>query len=172
MYSPSTEKTNSSVDWYRTIVLVDSSYLVLHDFFKANSNHKYDFIFHIGDSVVFSDKKNVLSLKKDALTFNIISSNKKHKFSVKEGFTSIGGKNVNTNYIQYTINVNGDFHSFFIFTPENNKNIKIETKYKADGAGLIVKQKNKRAQTLLFLNPCSKTVEILNKNTDKPFEIF
>jgi len=146
--------------------------LVLHDFFKANGNHRYDFLLHVGDSVVFSDKKNVLSLKKNALTFNIISSNKKHKFAVKEGFTSIDGKNVNTNYIQYTINVNGDFHSFFIFTPDNKQDIQIETKYKADGAGLVVKQKNKRTKTLLFLNPCSKTVEILNKNTDKPFEIF
>lgn len=172
MYSPSTEKTNSSVDWYRAIVLVDSSYLVLHDFFKANGKHKYDFLFHVGDSVVFSDKKNVLSLKKDALTFNIISSNKKRKFAVKDGFTSIDGKNVNTNYIQYTINVNGDFHSFFIFTPDNKNDIKIETKFNVDGVALIVKQKNKRAQTLLFLDSSSKTVEILNKSTDKPFEIF
>ena len=172
MHSPSSEKTNSSVDWYRTIVLVDSSYLVLHDFLKANGNHKYDFLFHVGDSVVFSDKKNVLSLKKDALTFNIISSNKKQQFALENGFTSLDGKNVNTNYAQYTINVNGDFHSFFIFTPDNNNDIKIETKLNADGAVLIVKQKNKQTNRLLFLNPCSKTVKLLNKSTDKPFEIF
>lgn len=92
--------------------------------------------------------------------------------AVKEGFTSIEGKNVNTKYIQYTINMNGDLHSFFIFTPDYKKDFKIEKKINADGAALIVKQKNKRAHTLLFLNPGSKTVEILKKSTDKPFEIF
>ena len=172
MHSPSTEKTNSSVDWYRSVVLVDSSYVVLHDFFKADSTHTYDFLFHVGDSVVLSDKKNGLSLSKSELKFNIISTNKKIKMAVKEGFTSIEGKNVNTKYIQYTINMNGDLHSFFIFTPDYKKDFKIEKKINADGAALIVKQKNKRAHTLLFLNPGSKTVEILKKSTDKPFEIF
>jgi hypothetical protein len=171
MHSPSTEQTNSSVDWYRSVVLVDSSYVVVHDFFKAAGTHTYDFLFHVGDSVVFSDKKNGLSLNKSALTFNIVSTNKKQSLALKDGFTSSKGKNVRTKYVQYTINVNGDFHSFFLFTPDI-KGLKVETKYTADGAGLIVKQKNKKAKTLLFLNPGSKTVEILKRSTDKPVEIF
>lgn len=173
MYSPSSEKTNSSVDWYRTIVLIDSSYVVLHDFFKAKGTHKYDILFHVGDSLIFSHQKNILSLKNKTITFNIISPDKKHTgtLALKEGFTSVDGRNIHTNYAQYTFQVNGEFHSFFIFTP-NKKDIKMKVKSKTDGAGLEVKQKNKPTKTFLFLNPDAKTLELFNTKTNKPFDIF
>lgn len=173
MYSPSSEKTNSSVDWYRTIVLIDSSFVVLHDFFKTNGSHKYDILFHFGNSEVISDKKNILSLKNKAITFNIISPDKNHKgkLAFKEGFTSIDGKNIHTNYAQYTFQVSGEFHSFFILTP-NEKGNKMEVKSNANGAGLKIKQKNKPTKTFLFLNPDAKTVEVFNAKSNKQFDIF
>ncbi|VBB48564.1 hypothetical protein TRIP_D450019 [uncultured Paludibacter sp.] len=173
MHSPADEKTNSSVDWYRSIVLIDSACLILHDFFKTESRHSYELLFHFSDSVNILKGNNTLSIDKNSTKINIFPVDKNiiENLSIKEGFINVDGKNIKAPYAQYTINANGDLHSFIIFTPRNKNEFKIKTLANSDGAGLKIKINNKN-RTLLFPNPDCKSLNIFKKNTQNQFEIF
>lgn len=173
MHSPADDKTNSSVDWYRSIVLVDSTCLIVHDFFKTENSHSYELLFHFSDSVNVSQENNALAVDKNSTKINIFPADKKiiENLSIEEGLISVDGKNIKAPYTRYTINANGDVHSFIIFSPKNKEELKVKTSSNLQGAGLKLKI-NKKNRTLLFPNPDCNSFSIFKKKTQNQFEIF
>ncbi len=173
MHSPSSDPTNSSVDWHRSIALVNDDYLVLHDFFKTTGEHTYELLFHFDLAEVDLKPKNILSVTKDNTKINFISTNTNNidEIILQKGLISIEGVNKTAPVVIYSLKSVGDLHSFIVFTPQSEDSLEIEQFINEDGTGIQIKERNGKITTLLFPNSGRSTFSAFGKKTNKMFEI-
>ena len=173
MHSPSSEGANSSVDWYRSLVLIDDTYLVLHDFFETAGEHDYEFLFHFDKADVSLEENQVLSVKREETVHFIPADKRKiNSIEVKEGLISIKGKTERAPIAVYRMNAKGNFHSFIVFASQNESDVDLNEFISDDGSALQISRSNNRTKTLLFPNAKCKSFSAFGKQTSKNFEIY
>lgn len=173
MHSPSTEETNSAVDWYRSVALINDKYLVLHDYFKATGKHKYELLFHFDIAHVNLKPNNILTVTKDNTKMNFVPSgtNSIETIELEEGLISIEGVTKRAPMVIYNLKGEGDLHSFIVFAPESETPIEMKELINEDGAGLQIKESNGKTTTLLFPNSTADEFSVFGKKTSKKFDI-
>lgn len=173
MHSPASEEANSSVEWYRSLVLINDKYLILHDFFKTAGKHDYELLFHFDKAKASLEQNRILSVKKEETIFFVPADKNKIKdIEIKEGLISIGGKTERAPMAVYRMKATGDLHSFIVFAPKNKPEIHLKEFISADGAALQMKEKNNRTTTLLLPNTGCEHFSAFGKQTSGNVKIY
>lgn len=173
MHSPASEEANGSVEWHRSLVLIHHKYLVLHDHFKATGEHDYELLFHFDRADVSVNRNKILTVKK-VETIRFIPANNAliDKIEISEGLIAVNGKTERAPIASYHMKASGDLHSFMLFTPQNDSDVKLAETTLEKGAALQIKTKNQPTVTLLFANQTGVSVSAFGKQTSKTFEII
>jgi hypothetical protein len=124
MISPASEPTNSSVTWYRDIVLVKNNYMVIHDCFDSPGNHEFETLFHFHLSEIISNQedKRIIIKSEETLSFIPVDNTLFTGLKISKAYLSIKGKSVLAPVVSYVFNGQGTIHSAFLIKPVKKEN--------------------------------------------------
>lgn len=116
MVSPASDETNRGVNWTRDVILVADKYLLIHDFFDTDAQHRYETIFRFADIKVspVRSTNRLLIDSGDKLALMPVSQGDSAKLNIKEGYFGTHAKNIKTPTSIYESIHQGPFHSSFL----------------------------------------------------------
>ncbi|MGD8780810.1 MAG: heparinase II/III family protein [Ignavibacteria bacterium] len=121
--SPETDETNSGVKWTRDVALILDKYLIIHDWFECDGQHKYETVFRFADIKVnpVQSTNKLLIDPGDKIALIHVSEGDPAELIMEEAYFGSHAKNIKTPTSIYQLSNNGTLHSTFLIKGINNK---------------------------------------------------
>ncbi|HNW57299.1 MAG TPA: alginate lyase family protein [Bacteroidales bacterium] len=166
MISPSSEETNSSVNWYRSVVLVRDDFAIIYDQFEGTGEHSFEILFHLPVCKITKNDESGSIRIDDQLEIIPCDISLIDKLELKDGQLSVKGINRPAQYASYNLHGFDTVHSSFILYPVNKspENMKIQQVIRNKDISLILTDSKGSKETIEFKDKQVKTSGV--KNTE------
>lgn len=176
MVSPDSEPANNSVNWSRSLVLVNDEFLILHDKFDSREEHSYKILFHFPPSDVSKRNERPALLVKGTTPIAIVPANpgRIKNLVLSDGEVSVKGKGMPAPMASFEISGNGSVHSLIVFIPgvEDLSQIRMEQESNDAGTGVVIYRSNSKKTVILLRNPEADKLSLFGRSTKKLVETF
>ncbi|MGE0020318.1 MAG: heparinase II/III family protein [Draconibacterium sp.] len=171
MISPSTEKTNQSVNWIRNLALIRNDYLLIYDYFDANESHNYEILLHLPQVEVEIDEAEKTFLIKTESPVALIPANKETYKRLKpdQSYISVNAQDVMAPLVSYEME-GSQAHSVLVATPDTELNIKQEIL--DNGIVLTIEHTPGKKDIILFRKPGALSFQYKKYITEDWIAVF
>ncbi|WP_081210682.1 alginate lyase family protein [Salegentibacter sediminis] len=172
MLSPKSKKVNSGVSWTRTLAIVKSKFVILHDCFNTDLEHDYELLLHFPDGEFSNQGKNLL-WKSGSNAFKILTPNPDlyQSVAIENGLINKNATHIAAPIVSYKFKEKGVTHSILVIAP-NQIELDMELESNKDGIGVKFSENMEEEVFLLVKNPDAKQLSAFGQISKKEFNVL